>query len=296
MKRRQAYMIMAHHDIPLLQKLVTMLDIPENDIYIHFDKSKYTPEVESLKAEHADLTVVSEIPVRWASYSMIRCELLLLKLATQTPHSYYHLLSGDTLPLKPAREIYEFFDSTDRQFVQFCEPELPERHYDWVYYNHICREKFRTSKSRVINRLYLETDKLCVWAQKLLGMKKKKKHFPKLQKGFQWISITEPFAKHVLSLEKQIEEDFSYTYIPDETVIPTVLLNSPFLADQAAPGKYNSPQQTMRYIDWKRGGPYTFRIGDFEELIGSGCMFARKFSHSVDGEIIDALFRHCTKT
>jgi len=39
MKRRQAYMIMAHHDIPLLQKLVTMLDIPENDIYIHFDKS-----------------------------------------------------------------------------------------------------------------------------------------------------------------------------------------------------------------------------------------------------------------
>lgn len=69
---------------------------------------------------------------------MFRCELL-LKLATQTPHTYYHLLSGDTLPLKSAREIYEFFDNTDRQFVQFCEPELPQRYYDWVYYTHMRR-------------------------------------------------------------------------------------------------------------------------------------------------------------
>lgn len=291
MKNRQAYMIIAHHDIPLLKKLVGALDIPEHDIYIHFDKAHYTDEVRTITTSQAKLTVISEIAVHWGSYSMVRCELTLLKLATQTPHSYYHLLSGDDLPLKSAGEIYDFFEHTDKQYVQFCEPELPLRFYDWVYYSHVSREKFRTGKGllKPMNAWYRFADKTGVLFQKVLGLKKEKKHFPKLQKGFQWFSITEDFAKYILSLEKEIEEDFEYTYIPDETVIPTVLLNSPFLKDQAAPGKYNSPEQIMRFIDWNRGGPYTFTIEDLDLLKNSGCMFARKFSPAKDSEIIDAL-------
>lgn len=291
MTNRQAYMIIAHHDIPLLKKLVGALDIPEHDIYIHFDKAHYTDEVRTVTASNANLTIVSEIAVHWGSYSMIRCELLLLRLATQTPHSYYHLLSGDDLPLKSAREIYEFFENTDKQYVQFCEPELPRRHYDWVYYSHVSRERFRTGKGilKPLNAWYRFADKTGVRVQKLLGLKKEKKYFPKVQKGFQWFSITEDFAKYILSMEREIEEDFGYTYIPDETVIPTVLLNSPFLKDQAAPEKYNSPEQIMRFIDWNRGGPYTFTIEDLDLLKNSGCMFARKFSSAKDSEIIDAL-------
>lgn len=291
MKNRQAYMIVAHHDIPLLKKLVGALDIPEHDIYIHYDKAHYTDEVRTITASQAKLTIVSEIKVHWGSFSMVRCELLLLKLATQTPHSYYHLLSGDDFLLKPAGEIYDFFEHTDKQHVQFFEPVLPQRCYDWVYYTHISRERFRTGKGilKPLNAWYRFADRTGVRIQKLLGMKKEKKHFQKMQKGAQWFSITDDFARYILSREKEIEEDFEYTYIPDETVIPTVLLNSPFLKDQAAPEKYNSPEQTMRYIDWKRGGPYTFRIGDLEELRSCGCMFARKFSPAVDNEIIEAL-------
>ena len=291
MTNRQAYMIIAHHDIPLLKKLVGALDIPEHDIYIHFDKAHYTDEVRTVTASNANLTIVSEIAVHWGSYSMIRCELLLLRLATQTPHSYYHLLSGHDLPLKSAGEIYEFFEHTDKQYVQFFEPELPRRHYDWVYYVHISREKFRTGKGILepLNAWYRFADKTGVRVQKLLGLKKEKKYFPKVQKGCQWFSITEDFARHILSLEKEIEEDFEYTYIPDETVIPTVLLNSPWLKDQAAPEKYSSPEQIMRFIDWNRGGPYTFTIEDLNLLKNSGCMFARKFSSAKDSEIIDAL-------
>ena len=291
MTNRQAYMIIAHHDIPLLKKLVGALDIPEHDIYIHFDKAHYTDEVQTITTSQAKLTIISEIAVHWGSYSMMECELLLLRLATQTPHSYYHLLPGDDLPLKSAREIYEFFENTDKQYVQFCEPELPRRHYDWVYYVHISREKFRTGKGilKPLNAWYRFADKTGVRVQKLLGLKKEKKYFPKVQKGFQWFSITEDFAKYILSMEREIEEDFGYTYIPDETVIPTVLLNSPFLKDQAAPEKYNSPEQIMRFIDWNRGGPYTFTIEDLDLLKNSGCMFARKFSSAKDSEIIDAL-------
>ena len=46
----------------------------------------------------------------------------------------------------------------------------------------------------------------------------------------------------------------------------------------------------MRHIDWKRGKPYIFRNDDFDELISSNCMFARKFDEKIDNEIIEKIF------
>ena len=48
----------------------------------------------------------------------------------------------------------------------------------------------------------------------------------------------------------------------------------------------------MRLVDWKRGAngsPYTFRIEDYLMLIHSHALFARKFSESIDKEIIDKI-------
>ena len=48
-------------------------------------------------------------------------------------------------------------------------------------------------------------------------------------------------------------------------------------------------QGFARLIDWNRGSPYTFRQADFQELMASDCMFARKFDETVDGAIIDEI-------
>ena len=42
----------------------------------------------------------------------------------------------------------------------------------------------------------------------------------------------------------------------------------------------------MRFIDWKRGDPYLFHSSDFNELISSDLLFARKFNEDVDNDII----------
>ena len=44
-----------------------------------------------------------------------------------------------------------------------------------------------------------------------------------------------------------------------------------------------------RYIDWNRGKPYTWRKADYEELCKAKGVFARKFSNSVDSDIISML-------
>ena len=46
----------------------------------------------------------------------------------------------------------------------------------------------------------------------------------------------------------------------------------------------------MRLIDWNRGNPYVFKSSDFEELIKSDMLFARKFDCSVDKQIIDKIY------
>ena len=39
-------------------------------------------------------------------------------------------------------------------------------------------------------------------------------------------------------------------------------------------------------IDWKRGNPYVWRMSDYEEIMNSDRMYARKFNWDTDKEII----------
>lgn len=50
----------------------------------------------------------------------------------------------------------------------------------------------------------------------------------------------------------------------------------------------------MRLIDLKargkNGNPYVWRISDYDEIINSDCLFARKFDISIDKEIIRKIY------
>lgn len=43
-------------------------------------------------------------------------------------------------------------------------------------------------------------------------------------------------------------------------------------------------------IDWTKGNPYIFRSADFEQLMSSDRMFARKFDEKVDFDIVERIF------
>lgn len=51
----------------------------------------------------------------------------------------------------------------------------------------------------------------------------------------------------------------------------------------------NNYQSIMRDIDWHRGSPYIWRISDYDELMKSEFLFARKFDEDVDSQIIDLI-------
>ena len=86
-----------------------------------------------------------------------------------------------------------------------------------------------------------------------------------------------------------IRKVFSYSLCADEVFLQTIIYNSD-LYDKLISYKNDDNFAIKRYIDWKRGEPYTFKLEDFNELINSGCFFARKFSIKVDKEIIDKIY------
>ena len=51
----------------------------------------------------------------------------------------------------------------------------------------------------------------------------------------------------------------------------------------------------VRFIDWKRGNPYVFKKGDYNDLMNSKCMFARKFDLSVDEDIVNLIFNNLNR-
>lgn len=61
----------------------------------------------------------------------------------------------------------------------------------------------------------------------------------------------------------------------------TVVQNSPY--------KENIVNNSLRFIDWERGKPYTFTIEDYDMLIHSPDLFARKFDENIDSDIIDLI-------
>lgn len=50
----------------------------------------------------------------------------------------------------------------------------------------------------------------------------------------------------------------------------------------------------LREIDWERGNPYIYRKDDYDMLVNSKKLFARKFSSEVDKSVIDQVFSNIT--
>ena len=108
---KHAYMISAHKNIRQLKLLLSMLDNEQNDIFLHIDvkSNDIDPEEISSHIKMSRLYLVERTSVKWASYSIVNATLLLLKCAIKHgPYAYYHLLSGQDLPLKPIEEINQF--------------------------------------------------------------------------------------------------------------------------------------------------------------------------------------------
>lgn len=291
--KKHAYLIIAHNNLNLLKKNIKLIDNPYNDIYIHIDK-KSSISVDELKLipKYSKIFVYKEIATYWGDFSQIQVEIFLLKESTKISYQYYHLLSGVDMPLKSQKYIHDFFNKNyGKEFIHFQAQSILSEKVKWIKYYHLLIKFSKLTKIKCFNNIIAKLNDILIFLQMLMGIDRCKGKMI-FQSGANWFSITEDLAKYVLSKEKWIYKHFKYTRSGDEIFLQTIVINSDFRYNLYNLEFNDDYKACMRYIDWKRGDPYVFQEDDYDLLINSEYLWARKFDEKKDSKIIDKIYNN----
>lgn len=297
---KHAYLIMAHNQFDLLEVLLKLLDDSRNDIYLHIDKKVKEFDFLYFKnlCKKSRLFFLPRLSIKWGDYNQVKCELSALEFALEnckgeTDYSYFHWLSGVDLPIKTQDEIHSFFTSNaGKEFVHFdrevIEPELLDR----MRYYQFFRNKRPDGKMHFPDFLQA--------VQRKLGIDRTKKYDWIIQKGSAFWSITKEMAEIVVTRKKTIKKMFSHTLCGDEQFMQTMVINST-RKDCLFRTVFDDDiiYSSMRMIDWDKGkgngSPWTFTESDYQRLIQSDALFARKFNIITNPQIVYMINEYITK-
>ena len=287
MEEKHAFLIIVHNNFYILNKLIQLLDDNKNDIYLHIDKKVRDYKICDTHKSKVYF-INNRIDVRWGDISLIKCELQLLKEAYNNgPYQYYHIISGVDLPLKSNKYIHDFFNlNKGKEFVGFVNDKSLETQLYKVRYYHFFMRYYR-GNNRYLRLILRILRNLILKFEEIFHISRNKEYT--YMKGANWLSVTNNFVKYLLPWEKDILSRYRYTECADEFFIQSTLWNSPFRKNiYDINDEYKS---CLRKIDRKRGCVYTWENDDFNELISSNYLFARKFDEK-NTEIIDKIFNH----
>jgi len=200
-------------------------------------------------------------------------------------YDYIHLLSGVDLPVKTQDYIHDFFEKNiGSNFIGFS------MSYENIVNLQSKTQYFHPFPNYARHRNIILRKSASLFRKVVVGIQKRFKITRnwgmELYKGENWCSITYEFAKYLVERKKFIIHKFQGVICADEIYKQTLIMGSPFkdtVLDQT------DFKPSTRKIDWDRGNPYIWRINDYNELINTKCLFARKFSSDTDKQIIDKI-------
>ena len=294
MNEKHAYILLVHENTYVLKTLLKLIDHRRNDIFIHIDKRrKNFGENELYKlVESSDIYIMRRYNVNWGTTGILKAYIYTLNYAMNTggyKYRYYHFLSGADLPIKTNNEIFDFFENNDgKEFIHFGDAMYQkniESRYDKFHF--FVKQLGRDYKSEFWRKM--ETYSLAI--QRRLKIDRTQKLKFNIYGGANWCSITNDFARYIIENHKKYLKIFRNTQNSDEMLMQTMIMDSPYKNNLYKSGFNDDYTSCVRYIDWNRGNPYIFHKEDYEDILLSECMFARKFDERVDRQIIEMLYQ-----
>lgn len=293
---RHAYLIMVHEYTLVLERLIQLLDDENNGIYIHIDRKSRAvgkSEMEKMRrlAKRSEVFISRKYKVFWGSYSLVRVQMHLLGAAVKSGkgYDYFHLLSGADLPIKSRECIQKFFEENNgREFIHFGTKQYQNDIQQRYNVYHLFAGRLGRNRDK---KFWVDAETYSLAIQRRLSVDRTRKLGFSFYGGANWFSITGGLALHIVENYNKYKRAFYFSQNADEAVVQTVAMDSPYrenIYNARFEDDYNA---CVRYIDWDRGSPYMFRREDFDVLMASKCMFARKFDENIDRDIIDMVYR-----
>lgn len=275
---KQAILITAYKNYHHLEEIIHCFD-SNFELYIHLDKKSKISDIELANLRKYDIVKLLEqkYKVNWGGFNHLKSILYLSEQAYKNPDNrYFHLITGHDFPIKQASYFVEFFKNNDIEYLEYCSiPKIgaaDNGNMDRIeYYNFYDVWNFKIHKQ-------FEKIRLVIRLQKRLGFKRKiSSRMPKLYGGSTYWSLSRECVSYVLEFTKKnrfVLNRFKHTLCAEEFYFQTVIMNSDFASKVA--------NDNLRHIDWvARNGnnPAVLDKTDYEKLIHSNAIFARKFEY-----------------
>lgn len=279
------YLILAHDNLPQLNRMINALRHQHVTFYIHIDARIPISEARKYEFYHSpDVKIIkTRYTIFWGGYNMVRATISLMKAVCKNKEAgYLALLSGQDFPLKPAAYIYDYLKADyGKQYVEYW--TMPTDR--WDHNGGLDRIRFHW----FIDSIGLGGSFQLYKMQSALKMERPYfEEFPPYG-GSQWWCITLECARYILKFLKHnplYGEFFEHSFISDEIFFNTLIMNSPF--------SEKTVNNNLKYIDWHTGPavPRVFSSEDWSALSQSDRLWARKFLDDGSSDILDRLEAH----
>jgi len=275
-----AIMLLVHNNEEQVNRLIRHL-ASDFDIYVHIDK-RCSVKINKLE----NVYVYKKYKTYWGSFNLVMATLCLLKKAFFNGYKRYLLISGQDLPIKTNESIRDFFENNDKNYVNMIKiprsDGWPDNMRGLTGY-HI-NNFWRGRKNNKLGKLLIKIIKKLLY---YLSMIKPRKINYDFYGGSQWVNYTHDCVNKIfefLKNDKNYIMRYRWTSCSDEIFFQTIINGLCGLTIENA---------NLRYADWTSGPefPRTLRVEDYEKIIRTDSLFARKFDSNIDKEIIELIYK-----
>ena len=268
-----AHLILAHKNPDQLELLIQALQHPEFNIFVHLDGKADEKKFGFLDSYQNVSKIVKRASVYWAGYGTIEATLNGFEQIIPLRFDYINVMSAQDYLIKTPQEIYKFFEeNAGTEFIS-CESIKNE----WK------EAASRVTNYHLINYRFPGRHRIEKMITALLPARRPPLGYEIVGRA-NWFALTNAAAEYIFNFQKSRREYvryFRFCWGADEFFFATILFNSSFK-------KKLKPNLT--YVDWsiikEPGHPKILGSEDFQKLVNSKKLFARKFDIHHDKEII----------
>jgi len=280
-----AYIILCHKNAKQINMMIDALNDKENIFFIHLDKKS---NIENLIKMGSNIHILPEdkrIDIKWGNISMIKATKNLLQAVfnSKEKYDYVWLLSGQDFPLKNQSEIKKYLEENrGKNFIEVIDQS------DLTYNRLLKRNELYYPEWLMKMSLFSRVTKIIYMIvtgglSKTLFLKRKNFLNVKFYFGSQWWVLTYDCIFDIYSRLDLFSSYYKNCLVPDESIFQTLFMNSNYK---------DTCEDKLTLVDWNGqvNHPKTFTINDYDELINSNYLMARKFDENIDDNIIKMLY------
>jgi Core-2/I-Branching enzyme len=272
-----AVLIITYTSAKQTKRMIESLNNGNFDFYIHLDKKVDISTHSDLLTMPNVYFVKDRVDIKWAGFTTVEAALHGIKAINDSgkTYDYINLITGQDYPIKSAAYIEEFLThNKGKEFIYYSYFDT-----DWTeakarvdrYHLTDFRFKGKYTLERVIN--------------KITPRRKFPLDIPLCGRETFW-TLSQECATYVwqfINNHPRLFNFLRYTWGSDEFIFQSIIMDSPF-KEQVVNNNY-------RYISWPPNSarPKVLTSADFNDIMASDAIFARKLDINTDSIIFDLL-------